>query len=84
MIEGQDGVGWEQWLALARACEGHGIPALFRSDHYLNLDGQHPERGALDAWGTLCAGGIDLHPAPGHDGLPGHVPPPVAAGQAGR
>jgi F420-dependent oxidoreductase-like protein len=55
MIEGQEGVTWPQWLALARACEEHGIPALFRSDHYLNLDGQHPERGSLDAWGTLCA-----------------------------
>jgi F420-dependent oxidoreductase-like protein len=55
MIEGQEDVSWEQWLALARACEQHGIPALFRSDHYMNLDGGHPERGALDAWGTLCA-----------------------------
>ncbi|MGH2888726.1 MAG: TIGR03560 family F420-dependent LLM class oxidoreductase [Solirubrobacteraceae bacterium] len=55
MIEGQEGVTWPEWVALAQACERHGIPALFRSDHYLNLDGQHPERGALDAWGTLCA-----------------------------
>jgi F420-dependent oxidoreductase-like protein len=55
MIEGQEGVSWPQWLDLARACEQHGIPALFRSDHYLNLDGQHPERGSLDAWGTLNA-----------------------------
>jgi F420-dependent oxidoreductase-like protein len=55
MIEGQEGVSWPQWLALAQACEQHGIPALFRSDHYQNLDGQHPERGSLDAWGTLCA-----------------------------
>jgi F420-dependent oxidoreductase-like protein len=55
MIEGQEGVSWEQWVALARACEQHGIPALFRSDHYLNLDGSHPERAALDAWGTLNA-----------------------------
>lgn len=55
MIEGQEGVSWEQWLALARACERHGIPALFRSDHYLNLDGLHPERGALDAWSTINA-----------------------------
>jgi F420-dependent oxidoreductase-like protein len=54
MIEGQEGVTWPQWLALARACEQHGIPSLFRSDHYMNLDGQHPERGSLDAWGTLC------------------------------
>jgi F420-dependent oxidoreductase-like protein len=55
MIEGQEGVTWPQWIALAQACEEHGIPALFRSDHYMNLDGQHPERGSLDAWGTLCA-----------------------------
>ncbi|HEY5429875.1 MAG TPA: TIGR03560 family F420-dependent LLM class oxidoreductase [Solirubrobacteraceae bacterium] len=55
MIEGQEGVSWPQWVTLARACEEHGIPSLFRSDHYMNLDGQHPERGSLDAWGTLCA-----------------------------
>jgi F420-dependent oxidoreductase-like protein len=55
MIEGQEGVSWEQWLALAGACEQYGVPALFRSDHYMNLDGRHPERGSLDAWGTLCA-----------------------------
>jgi F420-dependent oxidoreductase-like protein len=55
MIEGQEGVDWSQWVALAEACEEHGIPALFRSDHYMNLDGRHPERGSLDAWGTLCA-----------------------------
>jgi F420-dependent oxidoreductase-like protein len=55
MIEGQEGVTWPQWLALARACEQHGIDTLFRSDHYLNLDGQHPGRGSLDAWATLTA-----------------------------
>jgi F420-dependent oxidoreductase-like protein len=55
MIEGQEGVTWPQWLALAEACERHGIPTLFRSDHYMNLDGQHPERGSLDAWATICA-----------------------------
>ena len=55
MIEGQEGVSWPQWRALAQACEQHGIPALFRSDHYLNLDGRHPERVALDAWSTISA-----------------------------
>jgi F420-dependent oxidoreductase-like protein len=54
MIEGQEGVTWPEWLALARACEEHGVPALFRSDHYLNLDGR-PERGSLDAWATISA-----------------------------
>jgi F420-dependent oxidoreductase-like protein len=55
MIEGQEGVSWEQWLALARACEQHDVPALFRSDHYLNLDGRDLTRPALDAWGTISA-----------------------------
>ena len=54
-VEGQEGVTWPQWRALAEACEQHGIPSLFRSDHYQNLDGRHPERGALDAWGTINA-----------------------------
>jgi F420-dependent oxidoreductase-like protein len=55
MIEGQEGVTWPQWRDLAAACEQHGISTLFRSDHYQNLDGQHPERGSLDAWGTINA-----------------------------
>ena len=57
MIEGQEGVTWPQWCAIAHACELHAIPTLFRSDHYLNLDadGRFPERGSLDAWGTLNA-----------------------------
>src|SRR5512132_3367287 len=54
MIEGQEDVTWEQWRALAAGCEEHGIPALFRSDHYLPIDGP-PTRRALDAWGTVCA-----------------------------
>src|SRR3954464_12127813 len=55
MIEGQEGVKWPEWVALARACEEHGVPALFRSDHYLGLGGQQSEHGALDAWTTLAA-----------------------------
>jgi F420-dependent oxidoreductase-like protein len=54
MIEGQEGVSWPEWQAIGAACEQHGIPALFRSDHYLPLDGHH-ERGVLDAWATTCA-----------------------------
>ena len=53
MIEGQEGVTWEHWLALARACETHGIEALFRSDHYLSQT--DPARPALDAWAVLSA-----------------------------
>jgi hypothetical protein len=28
MIEGQEGVTWEHWCALAEACEEHGIDSL--------------------------------------------------------
>ena len=53
MIEGQEGVSWDDWLALAAACEEHGVEALFRSDHYLS--GTDPSREALDAWAVLPA-----------------------------
>jgi F420-dependent oxidoreductase-like protein len=54
VIEGQEGVTWDQWLSLALACEEHGFDGLFRSDHYLSFE--HPrERGAFDAWTTLAA-----------------------------
>ncbi len=53
MIEGQEGVTWPQWQAVAAACEEHGVGSLFRSDHYLPLDGER--RDVLDAWGTICA-----------------------------
>src|SRR5712691_11502352 len=54
MIEGQEGVSWEDWLALGRACEEHGVEALFRSDHYLSTVGA-ADRGSLDAWTQLAA-----------------------------
>ena len=54
IIEGQEGVTWEQWLALAGACEEHGVGTLFRSDHYVSFS--DPERaGSLDAWTTITA-----------------------------
>jgi alkanesulfonate monooxygenase SsuD/methylene tetrahydromethanopterin reductase-like flavin-dependent oxidoreductase (luciferase family) len=55
MIEGQEDVSWEQWRALAAACEANAIPALFRSDHYLSLGDRPGERQVLDAWATVCA-----------------------------
>ena len=53
MIEGQEDVTWPQWLALAQACEEHGVGTLFRSDHYLSVEG-HDERGSLETWATLA------------------------------
>jgi len=54
MVEGQEDVTWEDWLALAAACEEHGVGTLFRSDHYLSVADRR-ERGSLDAWGTVTA-----------------------------
>jgi F420-dependent oxidoreductase-like protein len=54
MVEGQEDVTWRNWLDLARACEEHGFEALFRSDHYLSVQGAD-DRGSLDAWATLAA-----------------------------
>jgi F420-dependent oxidoreductase-like protein len=54
MIEGQEDVTWADWVALANACEEHGLEGLFRSDHYASVMGAY-DRGALDAWATLSA-----------------------------
>jgi alkanesulfonate monooxygenase SsuD/methylene tetrahydromethanopterin reductase-like flavin-dependent oxidoreductase (luciferase family) len=54
MIEGQEGVTWEDWKTLAGACERAGVSTLFRSDHYLSVV-EGSRRGALDAWATICA-----------------------------
>src|SRR3954470_15637735 len=53
MIEGQEGVTWQDWCNLADACETHGVETLFRSDHYIS---QSNETGnvAHDAWTTLA------------------------------
>jgi alkanesulfonate monooxygenase SsuD/methylene tetrahydromethanopterin reductase-like flavin-dependent oxidoreductase (luciferase family) len=53
MIEGQESVTWDQWVALAKACEASPIDALFRSDHYGSVMGK-ADRGALDAWATIA------------------------------
>jgi F420-dependent oxidoreductase-like protein len=54
MIEGQEGVSWDEWVALAKVCEEHGLEGLFRSDHYgSTVTGE--ARDALDAWATLAA-----------------------------
>jgi alkanesulfonate monooxygenase SsuD/methylene tetrahydromethanopterin reductase-like flavin-dependent oxidoreductase (luciferase family) len=54
MIEGQEGVSWEQWLALAETAERAGLEGLFRSDHYLSIV-RGGQAGSLDAWATLAA-----------------------------
>jgi F420-dependent oxidoreductase-like protein len=54
MIEGQEGVTWDDWCALADACEEHGVESLFRSDHYISWAGDDGKV-AHDAWTTIAA-----------------------------
>ena len=53
MVEGQEGVSWEQWVALAQAAEAAQLDGLFRSDHLRSIVRGDPA-GSLDAWGTLA------------------------------
>ena len=53
MIEGQEDVTWDDWVAIARACEDSGVGTLFRSDHFYSVEDQ-AERGSLDALTTLA------------------------------
>jgi F420-dependent oxidoreductase-like protein len=52
MIEGQEGVTWDDWVRLARLAEEHGFEGLFRSDHYTAII--RPDADAHDAWATLA------------------------------
>ena len=52
MIEGQEGVTWDDWTRLARLTEEHGLEGLFRSDHYTAII--RADADALDAWATLA------------------------------
>ena len=54
MIEGQEGVTWDHWLALAQTAERLGFDAFFRSDHYFSAQGV-AGRGSTDAWTLLGA-----------------------------
>ena len=52
MIEGQEGVTWDDWVRLARLAEEHGFEGLFRSDHYTAII--RADAAAHDAWATLA------------------------------
>lgn len=54
MIEGQEGVTWPQWVALAKAAEAANLEGLFRSDHLKAIVRDAPN-GALEAWASLAA-----------------------------
>jgi F420-dependent oxidoreductase-like protein len=52
MIEGQEGLTWARWEALARVAEESGYVGLYRSDHLTGLFGD-PRRPSLDTWASL-------------------------------
>jgi F420-dependent oxidoreductase-like protein len=54
MVEGQQGLTWDDWCRLADHAERLGFEGLFRSDHYFSSPGPSG-RGATDAW-TVLAG----------------------------
>jgi F420-dependent oxidoreductase-like protein len=54
MIEGQEGLTWDRWFAIADRVEELGLDSLWRSDHFFSLMG-HPERPALECWTSLTA-----------------------------
>ena len=51
MIEGQDGLTWQRWGAIARAVEDLGFAGLFRSDHFTNAE--PPDKDSLELWVSL-------------------------------
>ena len=52
MLEGQEGVTWDEWVAAALTAERLGFEAIFTSDHYFSVMGNR-ERGSSDAWTNL-------------------------------
>jgi F420-dependent oxidoreductase-like protein len=51
MIEGQNGLNWDNWQRIARTVEKVGYSSLFRSDHFTNS--KPPDIDALELWVSL-------------------------------
>src|SRR5829696_5961431 len=53
MIEAQQGLSYEDQLAIARRAEAAGFETLFRSDHYASFPGSS-EQATTDAWAVIA------------------------------
>jgi F420-dependent oxidoreductase-like protein len=53
MLEGQEGVTWQEWMAAAQTAERLGFDAIFTSDHYFSVM-RNRDRGSSDAWTNLA------------------------------
>lgn len=51
MVEGQNGLNWSRWQALAHAAEALGFVGLYRSDHFTNAN--PPDLDSLELWVSL-------------------------------
>ncbi|QPC82655.1 TIGR03560 family F420-dependent LLM class oxidoreductase [Phototrophicus methaneseepsis] len=51
MIEGQNGLNWQNWQQILRTAEDSGYQCVFRSDHFTNPNGPHMD--ALELWTSL-------------------------------
>ncbi len=51
MIEGQNGLTWPRWQAMARKVEETGFIGLYRSDHFTNA--VPPDKDSLELWTSL-------------------------------
>ena len=51
MIEGQNGLNWDNWRRIATAVEELGFAGLYRSDHYTNAE--PPDKDSLELWVSL-------------------------------
>ncbi len=51
MIEGQNGLTWPRWQAIALAVEELGFAGLYRSDHFTNAN--PPDKESLELWTSL-------------------------------
>ena len=59
MIEGQMGLTWPRWQAIAEAVDGGGFAGLFRSDHFTNPRG--PLEDALEMTISLAYLATNTH-----------------------
>ena len=53
MIEGQEGIGWEEWRNIASWTEELGFESLWRSDHFFSLGGPR-DRESLETMVSLA------------------------------
>ncbi len=52
MVEGQDGLNWQNWQQILETAERLGYQSVFRSDHFVNP--HPPDKDSLELWVSLA------------------------------